>query len=319
MLQEKVLIIGAGVSGSILAFYLSKHNYTITVIERSKVEQRLGQGIEIEEPALSIVRDMGILETLQKRKTGEAGTDIVDDQGRTWASFKAGGFSPTGELELMRGDLTEVLYKAADQSPNVTYRYETTIQSLTQTPDSVTVELKNRADGNTTSETFDLVIGADGQRSKTRQLIMGSSDHYNHYKPIGAYVAYFSIPKQPQDWPYSRICQFPGRRVMWARPVSQDSPYTSVYLIYLGYTPAIHAANASGDRQAQKEAMAAVYEGAGWEASRIVSQMMKAENFYSEELVQVKLPSWSQGRVALVGDSAWAPTPFTGGQYTDLS
>lgn len=40
--------------------------------------------------------------------------------------------------------------------------------------------------------------------------------------------------------------------------------------------------------------------------------MMKADNFYSDELIQVKLPTWSKGRVALVGDSAWAPTPFTG-------
>ena len=39
---------------------------------------------------------------------------------------------------------------------------------------------------------------------------------------------------------------------------------------------------------------------------------MKAENFYSDTLVQVKLEKWSQHRVVLVGDAAWAPTPFTG-------
>ena len=40
--------------------------------------------------------------------------------------------------------------------------------------------------------------------------------------------------------------------------------------------------------------------------------MMDADNFYSEELVQVHLPKWSTNRVVLLGDAAWAPTPFSG-------
>ncbi len=114
----------------------------------------------------------------------------------------------------MRGNLTDVLYKAANESSNVTYRYQTTIQSLTQTPNNVAVELQNRHDQTTTTKEFDFVIGADGQRSRTRQLVIGPSDKIGHYKPISTYVAYFSIPKQPQDWPFSRICQFPGRRAI---------------------------------------------------------------------------------------------------------
>lgn len=313
MSSEKVLIIGAGVAGSILAYWLGKHDFQVVVVERSKTEQKAGQGIEIEEPALKIVKAMGILDKLNEKKTGEMGFNLVDAKARSCGILEVGGISPTGALELMRGDLTEVLYKSADESTNVNYRFETTIHSLRQTQDKVIVDLENRSDKSITTEEFDLVVGADGQRSRTRQLVMGSPEELKCFKPVGAFVAYFSIPKEDQDWPYSQLCHFPGRRIVWMRPVGKESKVTSVYLIHAGdKVPHLHLANAAGDRPKQKEAFAELYGGLGWQTSRVIEQMMRAENFYSDELVQVKLPQWSQNRVVLLGDAAWAPSPFTG-------
>lgn len=313
MSSERVLICGAGVAGSILAFWLAKHDYQVFVVERSRAEQKLGQGIEIEEPALKVVKAMGILDELKERKTGEMGFNLVDQQSRSCGIFEVGGISLTGSLELMRGDLTEVLYKAADQSANVTYQFETTIQSLRQTPDKVIVDLEHRNTRATRTEEFDVVIGADGVKSRTRHLVMGSPEKLDCFKPVGAYVAYFSIPREDQDWPYSRLCHFPDRRIIWTRPIGKESEMTSIYLIHIhDDVPALHRANAAGDRLKQKEAFAEVYSGLGWETPRVMEQMMEADNFYSDELIQVKLQKWSQHRVALVGDAAWAPTPFTG-------
>lgn len=313
MPSERILICGAGVAGSILAFWLAKHDFQVVVVERSKAEQKAGQGIEIEEPALKVVKLMGILDQLNEKRTGEMGCDLVDQQSRSWGFFEVGGISPTGALEIMRGDLTETLYKSADESPNVTYQFETAIQSLRQTQDKVIVDLENRNSKTTKVEEFDLVVGADGARSRTRQLVMGSPEKLGCFKSIGAFVAYFSIPKEDQDWPYSKLCHFPGRRIVWMRPVGKEAKVTSVYLIHAkDNVPALRRANAAGDRLKQKEAFAELYSGLGWETPRVIEQMMKAENFYSDELAQVKLPKWSQHRVVLLGDAAWAPTPFTG-------
>ena len=313
MPQERVLVVGAGASGSILAFWLAKHDFQVTVIERSRAEQKAGQGIEIEEPALAVVRKMGVLDTLKERRTGEQGFDMVDESSRLYARFNVGSSSPTGELEIMRGDLTDVLYKAADESKNVTYRFETTIQSLRQTEDKVYVDLQNRHDNTTQSEEFDFVVGADGANSKTRRLIMGADDDLDCRKKVGAFVAWFSIPTQDQDWPNSRACAFPNRRIVWIRPIGKDSKTVSVYFIHLAKdAPKIRAANKAHNRQNQKEGFAELYGDCGWETPRAIEEMMKAENFYGEELEQIKLPKWSSGRVALLGDSAWAPTPFTG-------
>ena len=310
---ERVLISGAGVAGSILAFWLARHDFQVVVVERSKAEQKAGQGLEIEEPALKVVKAMGILDKLIEKKTGEIGFDLLDERGRSHGIFEVGGPSLTGALEIMRGDLTEVLYKAADESANVTFRFETTIQSLRQAQDKVIVELENRNNRTAETEEFDFVVGADGAKSRTRQLVMGSPEELDCFKPVGAFNAYFSIPKEDHDWPYSKLCHFPGRRILWMRPVGKESKTTSVYLIYLhDDVPALRRANAAGDRLKQKEAFAELYSGLGWETPRVIEQMMKAENFYSDELMQVKLQKWSQNRVVLLGDAAWAPTPFTG-------
>ena len=313
MPSERILICGAGIAGSILAFWLAKHDFQVVVVERSKAEQKAGQGLEIEEPALQVVKLMGILDKLNEKRTGEMGFNLEDQQSRSWGRFEAGGFSPTGALELMRGDLTEVLYKAADESANVSFQFETTIESLRHTQDKVIVDLENRSNKTTKVEEFDLVVGADGVRSRTRQLVMGSPEKLGCFKPVGAFNAYFSIPKEDQDWPYSRLCHFTDRRVLWMRPIGKESKMTSVYLIHVhDDVPALRRANAAGDRLKQKEGFAELYSGLGWEAPRVIEQMMKAENFYSDELVQVKLEKWSQQRVVLLGDAAWAPTPFTG-------
>lgn len=315
MPSERILISGAGVAGSVLAFWLAKHDFQVVVVERSKAEQKTGQGIEIEEPALKVVKLMGILDKLTEKRTGEVGFDLVDQQSRSHGRFELGRFSPTGALELMRGDLTEILYKAADEFPNVTYQFETMIQSLRQTQDKLIVDLEDRKNRTVKTEEFDFVVGADGVKSHTRQLVMGSPEKLQCFKPVGAFVAYFSIPKEDQDWPYSRLCHFPNRRILWTRPIGkdQDSKVTSVHLIHCrDDVPALRRANAAGDRLKQKEAFADLYRGLGWETPRVMEQMMATENFYSDELVQVKLPTWSRGRVVLLGDAAWAPSPFTG-------
>lgn len=314
MTSQKVLIVGAGVAGSITAFWLAKYGFEVVVVERAKPRQKLGQGIEIEEPALGVVRAMEIMDELEARKTDEKGFDLLDGKDRLWARFDVNSrLSVTGALELMRGDMTEVFYEAANKFANVTYHFETVIQTLKQTQDKVTVDLENRTTEATRTEEFDYVIGADGSKSRTRQLVMGSDEDLQCLKPVSAFVSYFSIPKEEQDWPYSRACQFPGGRIAWLRPIGKDSDMTSVYLIHTGHDlPSLRRANAAGDRLQQKKAFAESYRGLGWEAPRIIKQIMTADNFYSDELMQVKLSKWSQHRVVLVGDAAWAPTPFTG-------
>ena len=310
---HRILVVGAGIAGSTLAFWLAKNGFSVVVIERSPVDQTAGQGIDIDGPALEIVSMMGILEKIRARTTHEEGAAIYDEQDRPCAIFDLGGFSLTKSIEIMRGDLADILYKAADEFESVEFRYETSVQTLRQTGEKVFVELQHKCDNTTRTEEFDIVVGADGINSRTRQLTMGSPEQLNCLKPVGCFVAFFSIPSQDQDWPRARVCQFPGRRTVAIRPMGQHSKFSSAYITRCYDTDiSLLEAHKSGNRQESKEAFAALFSGLGWETPRIVEQMLKMDNFYSDRLMQVKLKSWSQNRVVLLGDAAYAPSPLTG-------
>lgn len=316
MPSNRILICGAGVAGSTLAYWLAKHDFQVVVVERSSAEQTAGQGIDIEGPGLEIVKLMGILDKIKEKTTGELGIAIVDEQSRSCGIFEADGLSLTKSIEIMRGDLTEILYNAANESANVTFQFETTIQSLRQTQDKVLVDLENKNNKTVKAEEFDFVVGADGVRSRTRQLAMGSP--LNCLKSVGCFCAFFSIPKEEQDWPYSRLCQFTDRRSICIRPRGKETEMSSVYLGHFPSDPSdvdypsLRQARDAGDKQMQKEAIAKLYTDLGWETPRVIEQMMRAENFYFDEIMQVKLPKWSQNRVVLLGDAAYAPSPLTG-------
>jgi 2-polyprenyl-6-methoxyphenol hydroxylase-like FAD-dependent oxidoreductase len=66
------------------------------------------------------------------------------------------------------------------------------------------------------------------------------------------------------------------------------------------------------DVAGQKALVAERFAGAGWEVPRLVAAMRDADDFAFDELAQVHLPAWSRGRVVLLGDAAWSPTPLTG-------
>ena len=56
----------------------------------------------------------------------------------------------------------------------------------------------------------------------------------------------------------------------------------------------------------------------GWQTKRLVKATRDAYDFYFDEMSQVKMPSWSAGRVALLGDAGFGPSPMSG-QGTSLA
>jgi 2-polyprenyl-6-methoxyphenol hydroxylase-like FAD-dependent oxidoreductase len=56
----------------------------------------------------------------------------------------------------------------------------------------------------------------------------------------------------------------------------------------------------------------------GWETGQLREAMPDAYDFYFDEMSQVRIPSWSKGRVVLLGDAAYGPSPMSG-QGTSLA
>ncbi|EOD44991.1 putative monooxygenase fad-binding protein [Neofusicoccum parvum UCRNP2] len=109
-----VLITGAGIAGPVLAFWLQRAGFTVTVVERSAVPRTTGQQIDVRGAALSIVGRMGLEGAVRARTVKEQGIAAVDGAGRRVAEFaaRADGSGFTADVEILRGELAAVVYEA---------------------------------------------------------------------------------------------------------------------------------------------------------------------------------------------------------------
>ncbi|KAG8630734.1 hypothetical protein KVT40_002353 [Elsinoe batatas] len=301
MPEHRALVIGGGIAGPVLAYWLAKGGFNVTIIERSPELFKSGQGIDVEGPAREIVRRMNLEDEIKAKTTGEEGFALIDDDANEIASI-GGGL--TRSLEIMRGNLAEIFIHAATSLSNVEIRYGTSPASITQHPSHVNVTFKS---GKT--ESFSFVIGADGLRSKTRSLIF-PSDGATSLKPRDQYIAYFTIPRLPSDLRKARWQNAPGGRSILVRPAHRT--ISSAYLNLATASLELEAALESRDVDRQKAALQGIFGDMTGEGPRVLREMHASKDFYFERIAQVKRPCWSSGRCALVGDAAYAPSPITG-------
>jgi 2-polyprenyl-6-methoxyphenol hydroxylase-like FAD-dependent oxidoreductase len=212
----------------------------------------------------------------------------------------------TSEIEILRGELCDILYNAANALPNVKFIFNTSISSIQQTDNSVTITTSNDK-----QETYDMLIAADGFRSKTRALILENTDTEAYIQIQNCWVAYFSIPRQTQDHPRSRGYNAEGGRFIMIRP--KDNKVSSGYLVLSKESPLLRKVQRQG-MEAQKAALAEIFADAGWEATRVIQGMKDTEDFYLQDVAKIELGGggWSRGRCAMVGDAAYCSFTGTG-------
>ncbi|EPQ62935.1 Bgt-3685 [Blumeria graminis f. sp. tritici] len=260
-----------------------------------------GQQIDIRGAGVQVIKRMGVEEAIRARTTREDGLLFIDANGRHKAEFpvRPGELSFTSEYEIVRESLVKVFFDAT--KANTEYIFGNHVTNLQQADDekvSVTLD---------TGETrvFDLLIGADGMWSKIRKLAF--PDIQDPSKFLGQYTSYFTIPYERQDSTYAKWYNAQGGRSILIRP--DNSGCTRSFLSIISNEPA-------GYRQlsipAQKAMMRRLFADAGWETERILNGMDKADDFYMQEIGQIRMPCWSRGRVVLLGDAGYCSSPISG-------
>ncbi|WP_437733529.1 FAD-dependent monooxygenase [Sorangium sp. So ce1335] len=294
-----VLISGASIAGPALAFWLARHGLRTVVVERAGALRLGGQNIDVRGAAREVARRMDIEGDIRAATTGEQGLRFVDEHGVTMAEFPAesadtGAF--TKELEILRGDLAKILH---DRTRGTTeYIFGDQITGVRDHGDRVTVSFEKGAERD-----FDLVVAADGIRSRTRALLFGDEPRI---RSLGLYGSYFTIPRGASDSGWARWYNAPGRRAMLLRPDNVGTTRASLWFLS---PPRGHERLSAAE---QKALIASVFADAGWEAPRVLAGLADAEDVYFDAVSQVVAPRWSRGRVALVGDAAYCPSPVSG-------
>ncbi|PUA78994.1 FAD-dependent monooxygenase [Nocardioides currus] len=303
----RVLVTGASIAGPAAAYWLDRIGHDVTVLERAPEPREGGQNIDVRGLARDVLERMDLLDAVRDAGTGEVGLRFVDDDGGTVAEFPTDaetGDGPTAELEILRGELARLLRDACGD--RVTWWYGDHVTALDQDESSVTVRL----DGGDAHE-FDLVVVAEGPGSATRDLVMTGDDE-PELDRLGMYCAWATIPRTADDDRWWRWMSVPGSRSVNLRPDNLGT--TRAMLNFMTDETGLADRSPAEQRADLRERFADV----GWEAPRILDALDRADDLYVDDLTQVKCPTWSRGRVVLLGDAAWCVTPI-GGFGTSLA
>lgn len=298
-MSRNVLISGASIAGPALAYWLHQHGMNPTVIERAPQLRPGGQTVDLRGAGRTVIERMGLEQAARDRGTHEEGLHFVDADNRIRASFGTdalGGDGFVTELELLRGDLAELLHQHT--LDDVPYVFGDQITSLTDTGDGVQVTFQHGAD-----QRFDLVVLADGLRSRTRDLVFAD---LARTRSFGLYTAYFTIPRAESDGRWARWYNAPGRRVVLLRPDNHGTTRASLSVLHPH--PGLDRLPAA----AQQDFLRGHYADAGWETPRVLDAMADSADFYFESVGQMHLQQWSRGRIAAVGDAAYCASPLSG-------
>ncbi len=299
--QPTVLISGAGIAGPSLALWLTKNGYRVIVVEVAPGIRPGGQTVDLRGAGGDVVERMGLMPQMREHALEQHGVAWVAADGHRRAEMPVTAFDGNGlvsKLEILRGDLVDVLYQATKDS--VEYRFNTRISALVQDENGVDVTL---ADG--TNVRADLVVGADGPHSAVRGLVFGPEDEF--VKPLGGYNAWFTAQDHVGLDGWYLMYLAPGGLNASMRP-THDRAMAKAGLAFASEPISYDRHDLDGQRQILVDRFA----GAGWHCDDLLAAAKEADDFYFDSFLQVKMPSWSSGRVTLVGDAGYCASPLSG-------
>ncbi|MEJ2860830.1 FAD-dependent monooxygenase [Actinomycetospora flava] len=264
-----VLVSGGGIAGATTAYWLRHHGYTPVVVESAPAPRHGGQAVDVRGPALTVAERMGIADDLRAARTDMRGMSVVDEDGtelmRTTDLTLTGGPVDGPDVEILRDDLVDVLLRA---TRDVEYLYGDRVVELDDTGARVRVEL---ASG--TRRDVDLVVGADGQFSAVRRLVLGPDDDGRLY-PLGQHIAVFTLPNTfgLDRW-----------QVFLQRPDAMVGLYTArantEVRAVMGWSDADLAYD-HRDLDHQRRLVHDAFAAGGWRIPEILAGMADADDFY---------------------------------------
>ncbi len=298
--MKTVLVVGLGVAGPALAYWLRERGFKPTIVERAPAPRDNGYMIDFWGAGYDVAERMGVLGPI--REAGYAIQDLrlVNEEGRRVAGFGIAIFRKLSGgrfTSLPRGRLSAILHRHIRDRIEIIFG--DTVAALHQDSSGVDVEFER-----STARHFDLVVGADGQHSVVRALAFGPESGFERY--LGYMVAAFSANHyQPRDPDVYVAHAVPGCQI--ARVSMRDDRTMFLLVAAEPHPPAM-----AHDQAAAKAWVARRFAGIGWEGPRIMEAMAAADDLYFDRVSQIRLPAWTKDRVALIGDAAAAPSLLAG-------
>jgi len=296
----RILISGASVAGPVLGYWLTRHGFDVTVVERAPVLRKTGgHAVDLFRPAMDITEQMGVLPRVEALATGTNRMTVHREGARRSGTIDLGKIyraASDRHVEVMRDDLSEIYYDAGRE--DIEYLFGDSITSISDDGD-VTFE-------HAAPRKFDIVVGADGLHSNVRRLVFGEESRFTHF--MGAYLAVVSVPDSLKLNGEALNHFGPGRMAgVYSADHLDDA--RAVFLFRSEHELDYH----HRDVPRQKELLRAAFAGMHPQVDGWLAELDHTPNFYFDSITQLRMDTWSRGRVTLVGDAGYCPGPAVGG------
>lgn len=288
----RVLIIGGGIGGTALATFLARQGKEVTLVERSPEWRNIGFGVTIWGIGQRVLRKLGIEEELAKSGHPVDVVKLVSRDLNPVITLDFKNFTEFGGQPIIvpRSKLHELLLQSIPSRTTV-------LTGLTVSNIVTENKRANVTFSNGKNETFDLVVGAEGVHSKTRELITpNATTPYNWSVVVFWMPESVSHPKQTFciSEADKTLCFYPTKERTFIaiarycdpekKPPAKD--FISPFIPYLREH--------------------------GWSDIDIEKTLAEAESYFIDDMRYVEMGAWSKNNIALLGDARHAFAPIIG-------
>ena len=299
---RKVLVSGASIAGLSTAYWLTELGYHVTVVELAGGPRLGGAAINVQGAALASAKRMGIFEQLKAHRlppvqlTFTNANDVAEDTPPLQSEEAFLADDDPEEIEIERDKLVTILLNALPNKVN--FLFNNRITGLSETADAIHVTFKHGS-----PRAFDLVFGCDGLHSGVRQLWFGPESEYacflNHYASLTIVNHSLLAPNTAQ------LYNTPGKAVL----LNTYNGKTDIIFWFFSENELPYDYR---DTAQQQEIVQQQFAGQGWRTAELLAEVKEAGISYFDKFSQIKMPSWTKGRVALVGDAGYCASPAAG-------
>lgn len=301
--NPNVLISGAGIAGPALAYWLNRYGFNPTVVEQASKPRTEGYAFHLHGTSgIEVLKRTGVWDKILERRRVDRDFMFVDRSDRVLARMdtpaSAAEVEPSGaQITIKRSDVALVLYEHTKN--DVEYLFGDPIERIDDRGSAVAVTFESGKQSQ-----FDLVIGCDGLHSGVRRLAFGDEAQFKRY--LGYYVAAFTTDDYPIEYGSDAIYFAPD--LITTLFGLKDRRAIAVFVIRQDRELGCEL----DDADSQKKAFKAALPTRDWKIPELLDRMERATDFFLDSVSQIRMDSWSKGRIALVGDAAYCPTLLSG-------
>ena len=293
----RVLVSGASFAGLATAWWMNKLGYTVTVVEIAKSLRRGGTPVNIRDGVIDVVKRMNLFARIIAASLPARPMTFVDAHGsRLPLSLAQVEGEPEEEYEIERDVLLDMMFE--EVKGDVEFLFDDSIARLDESAEEVSVTFRSG-----TQRSFSLVLGCDGTHSAVRRMCFGEESSFLLF--LQCYFSLTIVNKLLIEEDTSQMLNLAGKTVM----LNAYNGKTDIAFCFFSEKEIDY------DRRKQAEQKRMIREqfaGGNWRTSELLDEMSRCEDFYFDKLCQIRMDSWSKGRVALVGDAAYCPSPAAG-------